>query len=56
VTADLDEDERPWRARLQRHEIDLVATDANACGKDGPTQPFDVASSQRFGAVSVTPA
>lgn len=50
--ADLDDDEgRRW-ARVDRHEIELVATDMDVPGHDGPTSFCEPRGDQRFGGIT----
>jgi hypothetical protein len=50
--ADLDDDEGRRRARVDRHEIELVATDMDVPGQDGPTGLEQSDEDQRFGGVT----
>ena len=50
--ADLDDDQRRRRTRVDRHEIELVATDMDVPGQDGPTSFRQARCDQRLGAVT----
>ena len=50
--ADLDDHERGRRARVDRHEIELVATDMDVPGQDGPTGFREPRGDQRFGGIT----
>ncbi len=50
--ADLDDHEGGRRTRVDRHEIELVATDMHVPGKDGPTGVREAHRDQRLGGVT----
>lgn len=50
--ADLDHDERGRRTRVDRHEVELVATDMDVPGQDGPTGFRKARSDERFGGIT----
>jgi hypothetical protein len=50
--ADLDDDESARRARVDRHEIELVATDMDVSGQDGPTLRRQAFCDEGLGAVA----
>jgi hypothetical protein len=50
--ADLDYDEVRRRARVDRHEIELVATDMDVPGQDGPAHCGQPVGNQRFGGIT----
>jgi hypothetical protein len=47
-----DDDERARRTRVDRHEIELVASDMDVPGQDGPTGLEQSTEDQRFGGVT----
>jgi hypothetical protein len=50
--ADLDHDERGRRTRVDRHEVELVATDMDVPGQDGPTGFREARSDERLGGIT----
>jgi hypothetical protein len=50
--ADLDHNQARWWTRVDRHEIELVATDMDVPGKDGPTLIAQASSDQLLGGVT----
>jgi len=50
--ADLDEHQFARRARVDRHEIKLVATDMDVPGQDGPAVVDQLIGNQRFGGIT----
>jgi hypothetical protein len=46
------DDERARRTRVDRHEIELVATDMDVPGQDGPTSLQQPDDDERFGGVT----
>jgi hypothetical protein len=50
--ADLDDDERHGRARVDRYEIDLVATDMDVPGEDRPASRDQPTGNQRLGGIT----
>ncbi len=50
--AHLDDYQRGWRTRVDRHEIEFVATDMDVPGQDGPTSFRESRGDQRFGGIT----
>ena len=50
--ADLDDDKRRGRTRVDRHEIEFMATDMDVPGQDGPTSFREPRRDQRFGGIT----
>ena len=50
--ANLHDHQRGGRARVDRHEIELMTTDMDVPGQDGPTGVREPAGDQRFGGIS----
>ena len=50
--ADLDHHERPGRTRVDRHEVDLMATDMDVPGQDGPTGVRETHRDDRLGGIA----
>jgi hypothetical protein len=50
--ADFDDDQARWRTRVDRHEIELVATDMDVPGQDGPACFAQPSSDQILGSVT----
>ena len=50
--ADLDHHERPGRTRVDRHEVELVATDMDVPGQDGPTGVRETHRDDRLGGIA----
>ena len=50
--ADLDDHQGRWRTRVDRHEIELVATDMDVPGQDGPAFFAQPSSNQILGGVT----
>jgi hypothetical protein len=50
--ADLHDHQRGRRARVDRHEIELVTTDMDVPGQDGPTGVRESSGDQRFGGIT----
>ena len=50
--ADLDDHQARWRTRVDRHEIELVATDMDVPGQDGPACFAQPSSDQILGGVT----
>jgi hypothetical protein len=50
--ADFDDDQARWRTRVDRHEIELVATDMDVPGQDGPACFAQPSSDQILGGVT----
>ena len=50
--ADLDHDERRGRTRVDRHEIEFVATDMDVPGQDGPTSFRESRRDELFGGIT----
>jgi hypothetical protein len=48
----LDDDERGRGARVDRHEIEFVATDMDVPGQDGPSDGVEVRRDQRLGGIT----
>lgn len=48
----LDNHELPWRARVDRHEIELAATDMDVPGKDCPAGGSEPVRHERLGSVA----
>ena len=50
--AHLDDDERGGRTRVDRHEIEFVATDMDVPGQDGPTSFREPRRDELFGGIT----
>ena len=50
--ADLDDDERRRRTRVDRHEVELVATDMDVPGQDGPASLREPVGDERLGGIT----
>ena len=50
--ANLDDDERRGRTRVDRHEVELVATDMDVPGQDGPAGVRESRSDERLGGIA----
>ena len=50
--ADLDDDQRRGRTRVDRHEVELVATDMDVPGQDGPAGFREPRSDERLGGIT----
>jgi hypothetical protein len=50
--ADLDHHEHRRRTRVDRHEVELVATDMDVPGEDGPARFDQPMSDQSFGGIT----
>jgi hypothetical protein len=50
--ADLDDHEHRRRARVDRHEVELVATDMDVPGEDGPARFHQPIGDQSFGGIT----
>jgi hypothetical protein len=50
--AHLDDDERGGRTRVDRHEIEFVATDMDVPGEDGPARRAEMIGNERFGGIT----
>jgi hypothetical protein len=48
----LDDDQRGRRTRVDRHEIEFVATDMDVPGQDGPTQVPETRSDECLGGIA----
>src|SRR3954452_24030444 len=50
--ANLDDDERGWRTRVNRDKVDLMAADVDVPGKDGPASFGQSVRDESFGGVA----
>jgi len=48
----LDHDQGSWRARVDRHEVELVATDMDVPGQNGPTGIRETCRDNRLGGIT----